>query len=55
MTRTGFVAQIALLIELHFPRAELSRAPRERRSEGGEAVQDGCPDLKLGNLAIEVA
>ena len=36
--RWGFVAQITLRTAFPFPRANLSRAPRERRSKGGEAV-----------------
>ena len=38
-----------------FPLTDLSRAQREGRSKGGEAVQDGRPDLKLGHLSVEVA
>jgi hypothetical protein len=28
---------------------------RDGRTEGGEAVQDRCPDLKLYDLSVEVA
>ena len=51
----GSVAQIGLSSKLPFPRAELCHALRDRCSEGGETVQYGCPDLKLGNLSVEVA
>jgi hypothetical protein len=52
---TGFVAQIRLGREFAFPWAGLSCAQREGCSQGGEVVQDGRPDLKLGDLAVEVA
>jgi hypothetical protein len=52
---TGFVAQSGLRSDHPFPRTDLSCALRERRSEGGKAVQDGGPDLKLGHLPVEVA
>lgn len=38
-----------------FPWTGLSFALRERRSEGGEAVEDSGPDLKLVGLPVEVA
>ena len=38
-----------------FPWTELFCGLRERRPECGEAVQDGRPDRKLGDLAVEVA
>lgn len=43
-------AEVSLSLDTHIP-----CTLRERRSEGGEAVQDGGPDLKLGVLVVEVA
>ena len=46
---------LPLPLTLTLTLTDLCCAPRKRRSDCGEAVQDGCPDLKLGDLAVEVA
>src|SRR3990167_7323930 len=51
----GFVAQIPLRSECPFPWTDLSCALRNGCSECGEAVEDGGPDLKFGDLAVEIA
>ena len=51
----GFVAHMGMRPKFPFTWTELCHALRDWRSEGGEAVQYGGPDLKLGDLTVEVA
>ena len=50
----GSVAQIALLPDVPYPRTDLSHDLCDGYAKGGEAVQDGDPDLELRDLTIEV-
>jgi hypothetical protein len=48
----GFVGQMTRRPQVPVPWSEPSGALRKGRSESGEAVRDRCPDLKLGDLAV---
>lgn len=50
----SFVAEIAIRTEFLFPRTRSSHGLDDGCAEGGEAVQDGEPDVELGDLPVEV-
>jgi hypothetical protein len=51
----GSVAQFGLKACFPFPRTDLSFGLCYKRAECGEAVEDGNPDLELGDLTVELA